>query len=55
MPEAADAPEAKLVEVEHHIDARLLDMIGLFASLESDRDVGWLGQLLAMAEGRFAD
>jgi len=48
-------PETYAGEVEYHIDARLLDMIGLFAAPESDRDVGWLGQFLAMAERRFAD
>jgi len=48
-------PERYEGEVEHHIDARLLDMIGLFASPESDRDVESLGQMLAMAETRFAD
>jgi len=48
-------PERYDGEVEHHIDARLLDMIGLFASPESDREVESLGQMLAMVEGRFAD
>jgi len=41
--------------VEYYIDARFLDMIGLFASTESDRDVESLGRMLAMAETRFAD
>ncbi len=48
-------PETYQDEVEHHIDARLLDMISLFASPESDRDAEWLAQMLAMAERRFAD
>ncbi len=55
MPEAADAPEANVVVVEYHIDARLFNIIGLFASAGSDYDVEWLGHFLAMAEGRFAD
>jgi len=48
-------PETYPGEVEHHINARLLDMIGLFASPENDREVESLGQMLAMAEGRFVD